>query len=327
MIKHALAATLTSLCLLTGVGAQSSSSTKAEAKVPPSMVRGWIFPGPDAEEAKIRFRLGKEGEAQTLSEAMADASQIVQRYQPVKAGAYQFALATGGKPTVKSQTLRPQRFYTVMAWEKEGKWTLQVMRDAPAAPNAATRPLRLLNFSGDRKALIRVGQGKQEPMAADSVREVQLPLELTGLDVEVLDPSGGPSARTSTEVDLRTMASAYLLVAPDYRGRMRPRLIEGGEVILAEEAPTQEGVSPAPAKPVVQKRKSRAAGLREEIDYKKGLLKMIQARTSGGQPSSQAQEMMDDLKSAIKALEIEAKKPSPPLTPRSAPKTTIPQGS
>lgn len=91
-------------------------------------------------------------------------------------------------------------------------------------------PVRVFNFSGGRKTVLHPRDAKPSEVPPGSVAEIKLPASLAPLRVEVptLDGKGAPALST-VELDLKQWPSAYVVVSPDYRGRMRPRVLRGGE--------------------------------------------------------------------------------------------------
>jgi hypothetical protein len=120
--------------------------------------------------------------------------------------------------------------YTVLAWRQGGKWELKVYVDGPFAKNLADRPLRLMNFAENRETLISLDNGSETKVAANTVEEFKISPKLTSFTVKVLAPDGGPAAQSSGEVDFTSTPSAYVVIAPDYRGRMVPEVITGGNL-------------------------------------------------------------------------------------------------
>jgi len=133
--------------------------------------------------------------------------------------------------------LRGRRHYTLAAWYDGTKWNLKVFADGLSPQSSAERPLRVLNFTGDRDTVVTIGRGKGTRVSPDSVQEFKTSPGITMVSVEVMAADGGPPALSAVEVDLAAMPSVYLVVGPDYRGRMRPRIIEGGEIKEPEVPP------------------------------------------------------------------------------------------
>ena len=217
--------------LLAGALAQTSEPTRKNDDKEGSYLRGWIVGTGDSEAVSLFAQSSKDEEPRQFSSAAAGEKVINPGYTKGIAGSFQFQLKTGEKP-LQSVTaeLADNTAYTVLAWRQGGKWELKVYADGPFAKNLADRPLRVMNFAENRETLISVDNGPETKVAANTVEEFKTSPKLISFNVKVLAPDGGPAAQSSGEVDFASTPSAYVVIAPDYRGRMRPRVITGGNL-------------------------------------------------------------------------------------------------
>lgn len=197
--------------------------------------RAWVVPAREGEEVSFVAKAPGANDLQTLAASKGGERQITHGYSPAKPGLYQFGIISPDQRVLAKEeaALTPGFHYTVAAVGEGTGWKIRVFQDGPAPPGQTTRPVRVFNFSRGRSATLDIGQ-KQSPVAkvpADGVAEFTAPAAITGLTIRVLAPDGGPPAQSSLEVDFASVPSAYIVVSPDYRGRMRPQVIEGGPAV------------------------------------------------------------------------------------------------
>lgn len=217
--------------VLTGALAQTSETTRKNADRDGSYLRGWII-GSGGLEAVSLFAQGpKDEEPRLFSSAAAGEKVVNPSYTKGLAGSFQFQLRSGEK-ILQSLTaeLAESVGYTLLAWKQGSRWQLKLYADGPYAKNVADRPLRLLNFAENRETLISLDNGPDTKVAANTVEEFKTQPKLTSFTVKVLAPDGGAPAQSSGGVNFAATPSAYVVIAPDYRGRMRPRVINGGNL-------------------------------------------------------------------------------------------------
>jgi hypothetical protein len=224
------------LCLHSASWAQSPESTGERDTNAVSFLRGWIAGSGGLAVVSLSTQGRKDEEARELCSAAAGGSVVNPGYSQVAYGNHELKLKSGGKVLRTMTTdLDNNTSYTLLAWREGGTWELKVYHDGPASPNVPTRPLRLMNFAEGRETLFSLDNGPETKVAADTVQEFQMPVKLGAFTVKVLKQDGGPSAQSSGEVDFASAPSAYVVIAPDYRGRMRPRTILGGIFPTVEE--------------------------------------------------------------------------------------------
>jgi hypothetical protein len=195
-----------------------------------SFVRGWIVG--DGVEAVSLFAQGPNDEnPRQLCSVAAGENVMNPSYTEFVTGNFQFQLKSGGKVlhAFKAE-LAEKAAYTLLAWRRNGQWELKLYADGPFVPNSLEHPLRLLNFAASRETLITLDRVGEKTVAANTVEEFMVLPKLTSFTVKVLAADGGPPAQSSGDVDFAEIPSAYIVIAPDYRGRMRPRVISGGYI-------------------------------------------------------------------------------------------------
>lgn len=199
-----------------------------------SSVRGWIVP---LAKTQLSLHLKSEGqEAQTaqknLSASSDGSASTGAAYNETASGPSLAELRGANDAVLASErvSLRAGSYYTLLASpNKEGNWSIKTFFDGPTKPGAVDRPLRVLNFADGRDTVLESPGLQSFTVPGNNFLERNYPAKLLGVTVKVLANDGTPPAQSSTEIDLAVLPSAYLLVTPDYRGRMRPRMIDGGK--------------------------------------------------------------------------------------------------
>lgn len=207
---------------------ESEQEAPAGREKPQAFLRGWIC-GAD-ESPVFMVLIDEEGGVVQLAEAAGGAVSASELYQPFKPGRRAVELRSGKDVLARADApLRKDGVYTLLAWKTGPSWQTQLFSDAAAAPNAPDCPLRIVNFAGGRETLLSVDGGDDTKVSPNTVQEFRGPRKVSMVRVQVLSLDGGPPAQSSVEVDFRSIPSAYVVVGPDYRGRMRPRIISGGQ--------------------------------------------------------------------------------------------------
>jgi hypothetical protein len=222
--------------LLAGVFAQTTEFKSQNEKSTPTYLRGWIVGGGDPAAVSLMAKGPSEETPLMMSSSVAGEKAINQGYMENVVGSFQFQLRNGQK-ILQSATaeLAANAAHTVLAWQQDGKWELKVYADGPFVENAMDRPVRLMNFTENRGTLVSLDNGPEKKVAPNTVQEFKMPAKSASFTVKVLALDGGPAAQSSGELDFASYTSAYILVAPDYRGRMRPRVIKGGNLPVVDE--------------------------------------------------------------------------------------------
>lgn len=212
-----------------GVFAQETPGEDSSKKQPVAHVRCWIFPRKENDAVTVVAKSADKTEHQLAAAKGAAVSPV--GYGTLPAGTYVFEARFGGS-TASSPAflLKDGSYCTLAAVPKGNSWELIAYPDGLQADKSAPRPVRVFNFAGGRKTVLHPGDAKPSEVPSGSVAEIKLPASLTPLRVEVptLDGKGAPALST-VELDLKRWPSGYVVVSPDYRGRMRPRVLPGGE--------------------------------------------------------------------------------------------------
>lgn len=293
-------------------GAENGAAPAGAQQRPPAALRAWIFPAKDA--GPLDFVLGRAtGEAPaSLARSERGAKAADGLYSKAAPGRVTLSLKGGEKVLASSDVDLPSGAHiTAVAWSSGDKWQIKLFADPPAKPGAGARPLRVLNFAGERETLLAVGGGKEVRLPAASVRELDLPAKISGLTVKVVDPAGGPPSETSLEVDLAALPLAYAVVGPNYRGRMRPEIIEGGpprvESVVVLNVPELD-----PAAQAKLERERRAAARRMEREHLSGQLAILEAQIREGvNVPEDAEGIRQELRKQMKDLDKPEPAPSP----------------
>jgi hypothetical protein len=209
-------------------------------------VRVWIFPGSEKESVGVAFATGEQSEKKVMAQTTGGESRAEEGYQTVAEGQLMSEIRVGDRvESTSTINFRKGSSYTMVVWNSGGQWEAKLFLDASTLQKPE-RHVRVVNFADGRPAMLKVGGGQGQNVAGSSVAEFPAPTGVAMVQTDVIDPKGGPPALSSVEIDFSAFLNAYIVIAPDYRGRMRPRVIGGGRTreSLAAEAAT--AAAPAP---------------------------------------------------------------------------------
>jgi hypothetical protein len=289
-----------------------SAPEAAATPPPPARVRAWFVPGGEKGEVTLRVRSADQEAPVPLGSTTDGALSTPPSYEDRPAGSVAFELVDGDERVLASTNvaLRGKLHYTLLASQAAGKWSITSFTDA-IAPNAADRPLRVLNFARGRETVLQLSSDKIERVPGDSAKELRLPAKINGYQVKVLAPDGGPPAESSGEIDLVEYPLAYLLVAPDRRERMRPQLITGGAP--KEPAPTPPPVVAKfdPAEERIKEREARINAARLDRDHIAAQMAILKAQIEEGvNVPENADELKRELEKQLKEVQSELNRPA-----------------
>jgi hypothetical protein len=181
----------------------------------------------------------------------------------------------------------------------------------------------VLNFAHGRETLVNYGTDKDVKVPGDSIQEVRMAPKIAGVAVKVLAADGSPPAQTSAEVDFSKASSAYVVVGPDYRGRMRPRVIDGGLPPVIEAAPPVDPKSLVAENEGNQQR--RVARMDMEHELGQILIQMNQPGQEGNRAKLEAKKQ--ELERKLKQAQSGGSQAAPPPASAPAPATApaVPQ--
>lgn len=218
------------VCLNGLIAAQETDSVAASGKEKPlAQLRGWIYGANEPQVALVLLDPDSVDKVIPLSESSGGEVSASEIYLPFKPGRRFIEVRSGEKILARSEaTLVGNEPSTILAWKNGTRWQIQFFSDAESASDPTTRPLRIINFAGGRETLLSVNGASGTKITSNSVQEVRGPRKICMVRVIVLAQDGGPPAQSSVEVDFVSVPSSYIVVSPDYRGRMRPRIINGG---------------------------------------------------------------------------------------------------
>ena len=273
----------------------------------PGFLRAWVIPEAGAGRTELRLPpASPEARPLILASSGSGEGVIPTTYTTIPAGTASLELLSDGK-AVSSKTVqvRPATYATVLATQKGSGWELRVFEDGPAKKTAATRTVRVLNFAKGLPARFTVGTNKPSPVAADSWQELQLPRAQLGVSVAMLSTNGGPPSSTPAAIDLVASDSAYVVVLPDHRGRMRPQVIPGAPAPVAE-APKPRTADVRPLTPA-QVREQQLTSIKLDLEHNKSILAMIEASEKGPNKMPNADLMRKEAENAIAKLSSKIK--------------------
>lgn len=237
-------------CLIVLLLASSSLAVSGQeepgAPEPLPQLRAWIFPATEKGTVALTSSVGEGGEKRLA--ATADAVVVTPTaYQAVESDNLRIDLKSGERVLASTAApLRRAAYYTLAAWQEGSEWRMKIYRDDAVKGAASARPVRVFNFAGDRKTVLSL-QGKETAFPAGAVETLEAAPALSMVTATVLTADGSHPAVSSVEVDFALAPSAYVVIGPDYRGRMRPRVLDGGPAPEPEEEEGQSEEAPAAA--------------------------------------------------------------------------------
>lgn len=195
----------------------------------PAHLRVWamVF----EENSNIAVRYKKEGITPVVLMEAPGEKPMRGSYLEVPKGAGEIELLSGGVPTssVKLDLLADD-YRTLLVSRDGGKLGLQVLQDPIPGQKDFPPAIRLLNFGTGRVAEVTIGA--QPKVVVPENRCLITPVEGKGeavLRVALPDPMGGPAATSTTDVNMGTSPSWSVVMIPDYRGKLRPRVSPDGK--------------------------------------------------------------------------------------------------
>jgi hypothetical protein len=226
MNKHVLASLSVLFAFAALALGQEAAAPAAPERKPPAHLRAWIVN--PSKATRIEAKTEASEEAIVLASSSGGAASLGPAYAQFPAGRLAISLLEGEDAAVsEALPLRSGSAYTLIAWISGAKWQIKVFPDT-LAQGSSQRPLRALNFAEGRETLLSAGGGEEIKLADNSVTAMNVAARICDIRAKVLAADGGPPAQSTVEVDFATVPSAYVVVRPDYRGRMRPRVILGG---------------------------------------------------------------------------------------------------
>lgn len=215
-------------CCLTAPAQEPGADAPDQGNESPAGLRAWIFPRGD-ESMAVVCKTAADEQPRTLASATGAKRTTGEIYQEFAPGRIELQLKAGNRVVATAAgTLGEGRQYTAIAMPDGGNWKIKVLADGPAKAGGSLRPLRVCNFAAGRETVLSLQGAADIKVAGDSLHETEVPPTLSGLTVRVLAADGGPPAQTSSEIDFVRAPSAYVVIGPDYLGRMQPRVILGG---------------------------------------------------------------------------------------------------
>ncbi len=206
------------------------------------MLRGWLLPKEGEEELKLLYFKDPASAPTTIAVSANGMRSTSPEYLPVSEAGGMVELRAGDRTLAKSSLpLRSGRFYTLIATQSKGEWKFKVFADGAETDNALDRPMRVMNFANGCDIKLAFGAAKPLTVQEGEMGEMRAPAKTAMLDMELFGKDGKSLGKAVLEIDASAAGSAYIVVSPDYRGRMRPRIIYGGAVSEDTEKPVDVG--------------------------------------------------------------------------------------
>jgi hypothetical protein len=210
--------------------AESGTAPAPQAEKAAAMFRGWLFPEKTEGEIKMVMLKEQAPEAIPLATSNNGERSATSDYSRLGEGGGLVEIRSGDRVLASANlSLRRDRYYTLTAVQSGGSWKLKVFADGSEAQNAADRPLRVLNFADDCDINLAFRGAKPLKVPERGIGEMRAPAETAMLELELFSRQGKSLGQALLEIDASTAGSVYIVVSPDYRGRMRPRIIYGGQ--------------------------------------------------------------------------------------------------
>jgi len=215
--------------------AQMVETSAVASEAPTAQVRAWIFNS--EEPCRLSLRDEKSEEATIIAEVEKSGANIDADYRPVLAGRYRVDLFREDQVLASEVViLGKDSVQSLVAWPEGGKWRIKSFSDN-AAPNATDKPLRLLHFNEQVGLVLVIDDGPEQIIPVGTVVERRVAPKQATLYLKVVGPEQELGASSYFEVDFSSWPSAYALAQTDYRGRIKPALIEGGVSVESQAAP------------------------------------------------------------------------------------------
>lgn len=215
---------------------ESEEEAPPAREAPQAHVRAWIFnsQGP----ARLSLRGENREEAITLAEVQGGGGNINVEYRPLEPGRYLLELSRD-EQILESEPilLGKDSIVTIVGWPEAGKWRLKFFSDK-SAPNATDKPLRLLHFNPQVGLRLAIDAGPEQEIPIGTVTEKKITAKETPLYLTVVSTDEEHRASSFFDADFVTWPSAYAFAQADYRGRIKPTIIQGG-ITAENEADSQ----------------------------------------------------------------------------------------
>ena len=210
------------------MGQAPESAPSPDERKTPAHVRVWSMLFDESSPVSIKIKT-TEPEPTNLLEAPGKGATRG-FYAEVPKGAGEITASAAGVVLASAKLdLVPGDYRTILISRQNGKIDLQILQDPLPGQKDFPPAVRLLNFGTGRSAEVTLG-GQTKITVPDNklvITPISAKADLT-VQVVLPDPAGGPPAISSTDVDLRTSPSWSMVVTPDYRGKLRPRVSPDG---------------------------------------------------------------------------------------------------
>jgi hypothetical protein len=232
---------LSLLLLAWAAAAEEVESGTLASKERPGYLRTWIMEANGPLELVMASESALEPEI--LAQAAVGGSATSSEYVSVPAGRKVFSLRDGDKPVATGIfPIRAGEYSTIIALKKDGRWQIEAFDDV-VKREASRHPVRMMNFAGDLQTRLSFSSGETRTISPRSVEEFAIARDIGGVRVEVLAADGGHPAQSSMELDGKSSRATYVIVRPDYRGRLLPELMQDGGVAGAADDEGSAGLS------------------------------------------------------------------------------------
>lgn len=231
-IKFATRLSILVSCLLSPFPLQAqeiSSPSDEDKKGPLAHVRVWMMVFNENAPLAVKSQ-SAGGEPMTIFEGDGK-TPSKSSYLEIPHGSTTLSLTTGASP-VKSEKIdfKPDDYRTILISRKNGALSWEIFQDPIPGQKDFPPAVRLLNFGTERTADITIGT--QPPVKVQPNTCLVTPLLASGeinIAVSLPDPMGGPAATSVTDLNTSISPSWSVIMIPDYRGKLRPRVSPDGK--------------------------------------------------------------------------------------------------
>lgn len=208
--------------------AQEAPTPAEPAGKKPGGLRIWAMVFDEKAPIAIKGR-SSDDEPKTLLE-VAGAKPQKSPYLEIPSGKITVSLTQGDQALGSQEIeLAENDLKTLLFYRSGGQVKMQVFQDPLPGQKNFPPTLRLLNFGTGRVAEVTLGPSEKISVPENTcfVSKVS---KKGSLDLQVVlpDPAGGPAAVSMTDVDMGAHPSWSVLMIPDYRGKIRPRVSPDG---------------------------------------------------------------------------------------------------
>ncbi len=200
----------------------------AAAKAPTSFFRVRIMTFQESEPIFVAIQ-SRNQEDLVLMENVRPSSPTATSYEEIPSKNTTIQLEVGGVSKKYNEDFLPDQFYTLLLYPKGSGLEDILLQDTFIGNPGQFPNLRILNFGSNRNATVVIEGQPTIPVPPNTfIQKVLLGEGTKKMTVTVPDPEGGYPALSMGEIQLSSNRATTIMIAPDYRGKFRPRIWQDG---------------------------------------------------------------------------------------------------